>query len=44
MVPQLAREIERLRQEAGLSIEELLQSLREERKRYYEEKYAAAAP
>jgi len=40
MVPELAREIERLRQEAGLSTKELLQSLREERERYYQEKYA----
>jgi hypothetical protein len=29
MVPELARAIERVRQEAGLSIEELLQGLRE---------------
>ncbi len=42
MVPELAREIERLRQEAGLSTEELLESLREERKRYYRETYGAA--
>ena len=42
MVPELAREIERLRQEAGLSTEELLESLREERKRYYRETYDAA--
>lgn len=31
MVPELAREIERLRVEAGLSIEDLLASLRRER-------------
>lgn len=31
MVPELAREIERLRVEAGLSMEELLQGLREQR-------------
>ena len=31
MVPELAREIERLRLEAGLSMEELLQGLREQR-------------
>jgi AbrB family looped-hinge helix DNA binding protein len=42
MVPELAREIERMRQEAGLSIEELLASLREQRERYYQECYAAA--
>jgi AbrB family looped-hinge helix DNA binding protein len=41
MVPELAREIERLRLEAGLSTEELLEGLREERERYYEETYAA---
>ena len=39
MVPELAREIERVRLEADLSIEELLSSLREERERYYREKY-----
>jgi AbrB family looped-hinge helix DNA binding protein len=40
MVPELAREIERLREEAGLSIEELLEGLRQERERYYQEQYA----
>ncbi len=34
MVPELAREIEKMRQEAGLSIGELLQSLREQREKY----------
>lgn len=34
MVPELAREIERIRQEAGISIEELLNGLRQERERY----------
>jgi AbrB family looped-hinge helix DNA binding protein len=34
MVPELAREIERIRLEAGLSIEELLVGLREQRARY----------
>lgn len=38
MVPELAREIERARVEAGLSIEELLDSLREQRTRYTQEK------
>ena len=33
MVPDLAREIERLRREAGLTIEDLLDSLREQRER-----------
>lgn len=42
MVPELAREIERLRLEAGLSTDELLESLRQERKRYYQEEYGSA--
>ena len=41
MVPELAREIERIRLESGLSIEELLISLREQRERYQVERYAA---
>jgi len=41
MVPELAREIERLRVESGLSIDQLLVSLREQRERYHEERYAA---
>ena len=41
MVPELAREIERARLEAGLSVEELVKNLREQRERYYQEKYAA---
>jgi bifunctional DNA-binding transcriptional regulator/antitoxin component of YhaV-PrlF toxin-antitoxin module len=40
MVPELAREIERVRLESGLSIEDLLQDLREQRERYNQEKYA----
>jgi AbrB family looped-hinge helix DNA binding protein len=43
MVPELAREIERVRVEAGLSIEELLQTLREEREKYRAEPEAPAA-
>lgn len=39
MVPELAREIEQARLEAGLSIEELLQGLRDQRQRYVREKY-----
>lgn len=39
MVPELAREIEKLRLEAGLSTEELLVSLREQRERYHVEHY-----
>ena len=39
MVPELAREIERARIEAGVSLEELLSGLREQRERYYAENY-----
>jgi bifunctional DNA-binding transcriptional regulator/antitoxin component of YhaV-PrlF toxin-antitoxin module len=42
MVPELAREIEQARIEAGLSIEELLQGLREQRQRYNQEKYGSS--
>jgi bifunctional DNA-binding transcriptional regulator/antitoxin component of YhaV-PrlF toxin-antitoxin module len=41
MVPELAREIERARIEAGLSTEELLVALREQRERYYRETYGS---
>jgi AbrB family looped-hinge helix DNA binding protein len=34
LVPELAQEIERLRLEAGLSTDELLEGLREQRERY----------
>ena len=44
MVPELAREIERARMEADLSMEELLSGLREQRERYYREKYASDQP
>ena len=37
LVPELAREIERARVEAGLSIEALLGNLREQRERYHAE-------
>ena len=40
MVAELAREIERMRIEAGLTTEDLLSSLREQRERYYAEHYA----
>ena len=43
MVPELAREIERARLEAGLSVEELLNTLREERERYHREHYDQSA-
>lgn len=39
MVPELAREIERARLKAGLSLEDLLKGLREQRERYIQEKY-----
>jgi len=39
LAPELAREIERLRLEAGLSTEELLDGLRQQRERYYRETY-----
>ncbi len=40
VVPELAREIERMRLDAGLDTAELLAALREERAKYYAEKYA----
>jgi bifunctional DNA-binding transcriptional regulator/antitoxin component of YhaV-PrlF toxin-antitoxin module len=39
IVPELAREIERIRLEAGLSIDELLDDLRKQRERYSKQKY-----
>jgi bifunctional DNA-binding transcriptional regulator/antitoxin component of YhaV-PrlF toxin-antitoxin module len=39
MVPELAQEIEKARIEAGVSVEDLLIGLREQRERYYHEKY-----
>ena len=42
LVPKLATEVERLRQEAGLSMEDLLEGLDEQRRRYYREKYGSA--
>ena len=38
MVPELAREIERARIEAGISTEEMLSALREQRERYSQDK------
>ena len=35
MVPELAREIERIREEAGLSMDELIRGLREQREKYH---------
>ncbi len=42
MVPELARQIEATRRTAGLSIEELLTALREQRTRYAAEKATGA--
>jgi bifunctional DNA-binding transcriptional regulator/antitoxin component of YhaV-PrlF toxin-antitoxin module len=39
IVPELASEIERLRLEAGLSVDELLDDLRKQRERYTKERY-----
>jgi hypothetical protein len=39
MVSELAREIERARLEAGVSVEEMLMTLRDQRDRYVAEKY-----
>ncbi len=43
MVPELAREIEKARQEAGLITADLLRGLREQRERYHREQYGDAA-
>ena len=40
LVPELAREIERARTEAGLSVEKMLSFLRMQRERYVREKYS----
>ena len=39
LVPELAREIERIRAELGLTTDELLEGLRQQRDRYYRERY-----
>ena len=41
MVPELAREIERARTEAGLSVEEMITALQEQREQYTREKYGS---
>lgn len=43
IVSKIAREIERLREEEGLSLEELLKGLDEERRRLYQERYGSSA-
>ena len=40
LVPELSREIEKIRLEAGLSVAELLTGLREQREQYHQETYA----
>jgi len=40
MVPELAREIETMRLEDGISIQEMIEGLREQRDRYYQEQHA----
>jgi bifunctional DNA-binding transcriptional regulator/antitoxin component of YhaV-PrlF toxin-antitoxin module len=42
IVPELAREIEKLRIESGMSMDELLVGLREQRERYHTEKNDSA--
>lgn len=39
LVPKLVGEIERLREEAGLSVEDLLEGLDDQRRKLYEESY-----
>lgn len=43
LIPELAREIERARIEAGLTMEEMLLGLREQREKYVAEKYYAVS-
>ncbi len=44
IVPELAREIEKIRVEAGLSTEDIILGLREQRERYYTENYGNKKP
>jgi len=43
LVPKLAGELERLREEAGLPLEELLEGLDKQRKRLYRERYGSSS-
>lgn len=43
VVSKIAREIEEMREEAGLSLENLLEGLDEQRKRLYRERYGSQA-
>ena len=42
MVPELAKEIERIRKDANIPLDELLQGIREARERYHKEKYESS--
>jgi len=42
MVPELAKEIERIRKDANIPLDELLQGIKEERERYHKEKYESS--
>ncbi len=41
MIPKLVAEMEALREEAGISLEELLEGLPEQRRKLYQERYAS---
>lgn len=43
VVSKIAREIEKLREEEGLSLEQLLAGLDEQRRRLYEERYGSSS-
>lgn len=43
VVSKIAREIEQMREEAGLSLDALLAGLDEQRRRFYQEKYSSPA-
>lgn len=43
VVSKIAREIEQMREEAGLSLDALLAGLDEQRRRFYQEKYGSPA-
>ena len=43
VVSKIAREIEQLRKEVGMSLEELLEGLDEQRRRLYQERYGSQA-
>lgn len=43
VVSKIAREIEKMSEEAGLTLEELLEGLDEQRQRFYQERYGSPA-